>query len=191
MYVRKILIGLILVLVTTSCVSAEKKTDGDYEREPDNPYVVKDGKLETSDLTAALQSPKSVLVIFDDFVEDGNLIRCPVKVHTIDVVCQQPGFDNFDASVVCRNPGDGTNNPKQKIKWKSANGNDTFAIEMLPSGYQPCETELLPQDYQSKHVCKLKTAQGMDIGSSEGTFVKYNINTEGCPPLDPYFIVRK
>jgi hypothetical protein len=196
MYFRRVLIGLVLVLVTASCVSAEKKTDGDDDGETDNPYVVKDRKLETSDLTTSLKSGKKVLVIFDDFEVNGNPVRCPVKVRTVDDVCQQTQFGNSDASVVCRNPGDGnpdTDDPTQRIKWKSNDAADTFKIEILPSGYEPCEKNWTGGTFKKRHNCRLKTGKGMGIGSSGGTFVKYNVvgSNTACPPLDPYFIVRK
>jgi hypothetical protein len=189
-------IGIMMLLVTTSCVSAEKTVEQD-ESDSLEPFLVKDGQVSAQDVEASLKKGRKVLVIFDEFADgEGNTWSCPVKVRTVDNVCNDPDFQIIDPSVICRRTGDYNPNydaSVQKIKWV---GTAPFAVTFssLPAGVTPCQNgDWAGKAYKNELTCKIKKQADLNLGAGDAIFLKYDIKVDDlrCAPLDPYFIIRR
>lgn len=189
-------IGIMMLLATTSCVSAEKKVEQD-DSDSLEPFLVRDGHVKPQDIKASLDRGRRVVVFFDDFTDgQGNTWSCPVKMRTVDDVCQHPDYQNIDPSVICRRTGD--SNPSydssvQKIVWV---GDEPFTVTFpsLPAGETPCKNSGWHGDTaDTRHVCKIKNQTDLNLGAGDAIFLKYDIKVTDtrCSALDPYFIIRR
>lgn len=184
-----------LILVTSSCVSAEKMDDATTAGL--DPFVVEgDGQVTAKVIAASLKRGRRALVIFDEFSDvAGNKWKCPVKIRTVDNVCMDPDFQNSDPSVICRWAGDNGNRhlSQKKIKWESENG-ETFKIFFVGAVTPvPCKAGWDGDEFDDSHTCKIQAAADLNMGASDAIFLKYDVKGEDarCDKLDPYFIVRK
>ena len=189
-------IGIMMLLATTSCVSAEKMAERD-DSDSLEPFIVKDGQVSAQDVKASLKKGRKVLVFFDEFADgEGNTWSCPVKVSTVDDVCKGPDFQINDPSVICRRTGDYNPNHDpsvQKIKWA---GDEPFTVTFssLPAGVTPCKNSSWQGHIPgTTHFCKIKNQADLNLGAGDAIFLKYDIKAADarCAALDPYFIIRE
>ena len=192
MIMKNILIGMALILVTSNCVSAEKMDD--VTAEGLEPFKVVKGQVTANVIAESLKRGRRVLVIFDEFIDsDDNTWKCPVKIRTVDNVCEGKGFQNSDPSVICRWAGDSVDEASQtKIRWEAEEG-DPFTIT-FPSGAEPCKAASWDGDeFELSHRCNIKTKAYLEGREGDAIFLKYDVAVKEarCDKLDPYFIVRK
>ena len=172
MIMKNILIGMALILVTSSCNSEEplaQATMGGLDL-----IVVDDKGRVTADVIAeSLMRGRRVLVIFDEFSdEDGNTWKCPVKIRTVDNACQDKDFQNSDPSVICRWAGDNASHlaSQKKIRWVAENG-DPFTIT-FPSRAEPCKADSWTGDkFDASHTCKIQDGDDLNAGAADAIFL--------------------
>ena len=128
------------------------------------------------------------------FDKERNTWKCPVKIRTVDNVCQEKGFLNSDPSVICRWAGDSAGRHKslKKIIWQAEEG-DPFTVT-FPSGAEPCKAASWDgHEFELSHRCNIKVEGDLKWGEGDAIFLKYDVAVEEkrCEKLDPYFIVRK
>lgn len=184
MYLKKLLTGLVLALVTTSCVSAEKQEGVDSPGKP--------GVLTIEDVQNVLtKDARRVFVMFSKL----NGHTCPADVQALDRVCNGAGYMVNDTSIICRVAGDNVGNtPIQKIVWKSEDDITKFKVTFPGfSGGSPCRGNWDGGTAEKVHVCNLKRPRNLKLGQDDAAYIKYDISVDDpdCPVLDPYFIVRK
>jgi hypothetical protein len=187
-------IGIMMLLVTTSCVSAEKAAERDDSDSLD-PFLVSGGQVTAKDVEASLQKGRRVVVFFEEYADDdGNTWSCPVKLRTVDNVCNDPDYQNIDPSVICRRIGGSSHDPSvQKIKWV---GDEPFTVTFpnLPAGVTPCKNSSWDGHIPGlSHVCRIKDEADLNLGAGDAIFLKYDIKVPEarCDALDPYFIIRR